>query len=1174
MPAFSITPIVIAQPIGSDEYVSANGIDTAGQVVGTYGYSDGDGDSYFHGFTATGTFGTTFDPPNSSNTNGIGITAGGEIFGSFVDWENRQHGFVYINGVFQQVDAFLASTTVVDGVTDAGLIYGSYASEFDNSVHGFLDNNGSFTTVDVPGAFATTVADVNPAGEIVGTYTDASYGGHGFVDINGNFSTIDPAASISTSLVGVSANGQVLAGNYEDSSSNSWGFIDDNGVITTISVPGAINSGVSAINDAGEVVGYYSDSAGNVHGFVDQNGVVTSVSVSGASETDIGGISDSGIITGYFDDSSYTQYGFVGIPSGTLAVTGTATEAIQGGAPVTLLAGVNILDPQQSDLDSVTITIANGSNSPVAGDELYVNGVQNGALGGGVTASFSGGTLTLSGAATIATYDTLLGEVTYQDGGTDPSSGSHPQRTVTWTANDGSTSFSATSTIEIDRVPVAHNDTGTDVVGTALTATAATGVFANDTDLDHDVLKVVGVSDSAHGAGTVGQSLAGTYGHLTLNTDGSYSYAADITSAINGAPTGSHPQDVFTYTASDGNGGSTSATLDITLDRPPVVTTSTLTEAPNQTLAASSLLSVSDPDGNAITEYQFWDSNTSPNTGHFYLNGVQQPLGTILQVSSSQLAQMTFVTGTAASAIQVRAFDGTSWSAPDTGAWSPFTINVNVPPPPVVTTTNLTEAPNQALAASSLFSVSDPGGNPITEYQFWDSNTSPNAGHFYLNGMEQALSTVIDVSAAQLAQMTFVTGTAASAIQVRAYDGVSWSAADSAAWSPFTINVSVPPPPVVTTTNLSEAPNQTLAASSLFSVADPGGNAITEYQFWDSNTSPNTGHFYLNGVQQSLSTVIDISASQLSQMTFVTGTASSAIQIRAYDGASWSAADNAAWSPFAINIATPPPPAVTTANLADPANQTLAASSLFSVSDPGGNPITEYQFWDSNTSPNAGHFYLSGVEQSLSTVIDISASQLAQMTFVTGSAAGAVQVRAFDGTSWSAPDTGAWSPFTVSVAGSSQPATTDPVASGPVTVAPGSSVSLGNGNYAVTAGAGSSVTLGNGNNTVVAGANDFAMLGNGQNQLVAGSNDAWTVGTGQDTFSFNSPGFGSNTINGFAPGQDVIQFNHALFANYAAVMSDAKQFGSSAVITDPQGDSVTLTGIATSQLTTNNVKIT
>ena len=230
---------------------------------------------------------------------------------------------------------------------------------------------------------------------------------------------------------------------------------------------------------------------------------------------------------------------------------------------------------------------------------------------------------------------------------------------------------------------------------------------------------------------------------------------------------------------------------------------------------------------------------------------------------------------------------------------------------------------------------------------------------------------------------------------------------------------------------------------------------------------------------------------------------------------------------------------------------------MFSVTESAGNPITEYQFWDSNTSPNAGHFYLNGVEQPLSTVIDISASQLAQMTFVTGTAASAVQVRTFDGVSWSAPDTGAWSPFTIRVAGSSLPASASEASSGPVSV-----------------GAGSSVLLGDGNNTVLAGANDLITAGNGQNQLVAGADDAWMVGSGQNTFSFNSVGFGSNTINGFTPGQDVIQFNHALFANYAAVLADSQQIGGNAVITDAQGDLITLTGITPTQLTANNVKIT
>jgi hypothetical protein len=41
-----------------------------------------------------------------------------------------------------------------------------------------------------------------------------------------------------------------------------------------------------------------------------------------------------------------------------------------------------------------------------------------------------------------------------------------------------------------------------------------------------------------------------------------------------------------------------------------------------------------------------------------------------------------------------------------------------------------------------------------------------------------------------LGQTSFVTGTLGDGLQLRAFDGKAWSAADSAAWAPFQINVS------------------------------------------------------------------------------------------------------------------------------------------------------------------------------------------------------------------------------------------------------------------------------------------------------------------------------------------------------------------------------------------------
>ena len=48
---------------------------------------------------------------------------------------------------------------------------------------------------------------------------------------------------------------------------------------------------------------------------------------------------------------------------------------------------------------------------------------------------------------------------------------------------------------------------------------------------------------------------------------------------------------------------------------------------------------------------------------------------------------------------------------------------------------------------------------------------------------------MIDITPAQLAQTSFLAGTVGDSLQIRAFDGYTWSAADSAAWAPFHINV-------------------------------------------------------------------------------------------------------------------------------------------------------------------------------------------------------------------------------------------------------------------------------------------------------------------------------------------------------------------------------------------------
>ena len=115
MSNFSFTKIDVPAAAGTYAYISADGVDAAGEAVGNYGNVDGDGDGTFDGFVTEGSSGTTYNPPGSTNTDVVGITSSGEIFGNYVDNVLHQHGFVDNAGVVTKVDVLLAKYRMKDG---------------------------------------------------------------------------------------------------------------------------------------------------------------------------------------------------------------------------------------------------------------------------------------------------------------------------------------------------------------------------------------------------------------------------------------------------------------------------------------------------------------------------------------------------------------------------------------------------------------------------------------------------------------------------------------------------------------------------------------------------------------------------------------------------------------------------------------------------------------------------------------------------------------------------------------------------------------------------------------------------------------------------------------------------------------------------------------------------
>jgi VCBS repeat-containing protein len=212
---------------------------------------------------------------------------------------------------------------------------------------------------------------------------------------------------------------------------------------------------------------------------------------------------------------------------------------------------------------------------------------------------------------------------------------------------------------------------------------APSGTFADVADTDPDsgtTLTVTGIS----GGGVVGGAAAqGTYGTLTIAANGTYTYTLNASNpTINALGAGQSTTDQFTYTISDGNGGTDTATLTITIFG--------VNDAPDAISDTNWVLDVSSganptASGNALT------SNSHPGA----------PTGTFADVADTDVDTGTTLTVTAISGANGAGVVGGSAA---TGLYGTLTINANGTYTYTLDATNSTInalAPGQSTTTSS-----------------------------------------------------------------------------------------------------------------------------------------------------------------------------------------------------------------------------------------------------------------------------------------------------------------------------------------------------------------------------------------------------------------------------------------------------------------------------------------
>jgi VCBS repeat-containing protein len=322
--------------------------------------------------------------------------------------------------------------------------------------------------------------------------------------------------------------------------------------------PKAADDGRAVLEDAtasGHVLGNDSD--------VDGDSLrVSAIQAAGASET-VASDGTPKTIAGTYGSITIRADG-----SYSYTADGAAAQALAAGAAAQEVFTYTVADPSGATATAkIVIDITGANDGPVA--KALTGSVSENGPAISFAPDFKDDvgdthTISIATAGTLGAVTLTNGTFIYNPNGKFESlrNGQSASDSFTYTVTDN---HGASSTKTVTVTINGQNDDPTalgDIHGIAkngkLSVTAANGVLANDKDIEGDSLGVLSVN-----GGNVGTTVLGTFGTMVMKADGSYVYTANRSPGALAPKTVA--QDFFTYKVGDGNGGTKTETLVITV---------------------------------------------------------------------------------------------------------------------------------------------------------------------------------------------------------------------------------------------------------------------------------------------------------------------------------------------------------------------------------------------------------------------------------------------------------------------------------------------------------------------------------------------------------------------------------------------------------------------------------